>query len=232
MEREDVRGNTPLFDKSNDTNCSFFLSPKNDDRMKIKNVDNFNLLLTNARSLAPKIDSLHNHFVELNVDIALVTESWLADGEVLDRDIVDLENAMNLKIIYKNRPKARNSMRSVGGGVSIIFDKTKCSLRERKIAGNKFELVLATGRIGKMARQIAVFCVYLPPKMSNNDLGQLTELVDEQILALKTLLKDPMIVLGGLPNGEQRPQLSSRRPHAPPPWPNAGTSAAPPSSPK
>ena len=46
----------------------------------------------------------------------------------------------------------------MGGGVSIIY-KSECSLRERKIVGNKFELVLAVGRVGKMARQCAFFCL-------------------------------------------------------------------------
>ena len=55
--------------------------------------------------LSPKIDSLHNVFEEHKIDIALITESWLKDGNMLDRDIIDLEHGRDLKIVYKNRPK-------------------------------------------------------------------------------------------------------------------------------
>ena len=88
---------------TNDGNKSFFLSPKID--MQEINNDNFRILVTNARSLSPKIESLHRYFTELDIDVAMITESWLKDSSILDRDIIDLEYGTNLKIIYKNRPK-------------------------------------------------------------------------------------------------------------------------------
>lgn len=106
----------------------------------------FKLLLTNARSLSPKINSLQTYFESHELDVALVTESWLRSGEMLDRDVIDLEWGTNLKIIYKNRQKTAAGRRKVGGGVSIIYDKNKCNLKERRVKGNKFELVLAIGR--------------------------------------------------------------------------------------
>ena len=131
----------------------------------INSFHDFKMLLTNARSLSPKINSLHTFFREHKLDFSLITESWLKDSALLDRDIIDLEWGTNLKIIYKNRPRTRAGLRKVGGGVSIIYDKSKCSLRERKIEGNKYELVLAVGKVGNIARQVAIFCVYLEPRM-------------------------------------------------------------------
>ena len=156
----------------------------------------YKILLTNARSLSPKIESLHNMFSEHQIDIALITESWLSDGTVLDRDIVDLELGTGLKIIYKNRPKTRAGARKVGGGVSIIYNKDRCSMRERKIVGNKFELVLAVGRIGKIRRQFAFFCAYIVPNMKVADHRELNELVKYEILQLRSK-GDPLIFLGG-----------------------------------
>ena len=49
-----------------------------------------NIINTNARSLCPKIDSLIDCFEELDVTLGVVTETWLADGDSLDRDIQDL----------------------------------------------------------------------------------------------------------------------------------------------
>lgn len=109
---------------------NFFITP---DTLNVKNrinieYDRFNVLLMNARSLSPKISWLLNSFEAFNLDFALVTESWLKGGEVLDRDVVDLEYGTGLKIFYKNRPKKAASQRRVGGGVSIIFRKSPCKL--------------------------------------------------------------------------------------------------------
>ena len=82
--------------------------------------NNVNILLTNACSLSPKIESLHEYFSELDLHVALVTESWLSDGAVLDADVADLEAGTNLKILYKNRPKNRTGGRKVGGG-SLLY---------------------------------------------------------------------------------------------------------------
>ena len=166
-------------------------------------------MLTNARSLSPKINSLHTHFEEHDLDLALITESWLKDSVVLDRDVIDLEFGTNKKIIYKNRTKTRSSLRRVGGGVSIIYDKTSCSLRERKIVGNGFELVVATGRVGKIARPVALFCVYLEPRMKVADLSNLSQMIATEILALKASQRDPIIVVGGdINNKDMGPAFS------------------------
>ena len=164
--------------------------------MTINNHDNFRLFLTNARSLGPKIQSLQNNFEMHDIDVAFVTESWLKDGKTLENDVIDLEHGTDLKIIYRNRPKKPTRSRVVGGGVSLVYSKLRCSLRERKIAGNNFELVSAIGRIGKIPRQAAFFCLYVEPKMKVGELRNLTDLLHSQILQLKAK-GDPMIFIAG-----------------------------------
>ena len=73
------------------------------------------------------------------VDVVFITESWLRDAMVLDRDIIDLEHGTDLKIVYRNLHKGA-SARAVGGGVSIIYKKSKCSMREYKVLGNTVTL--------------------------------------------------------------------------------------------
>ena len=172
----------------------------NDNTMTINNGENYKLLLTNARSLSPKIMSLHSCFEEHELDFALITESWLKDGQTLDRDVIDLEHGSNLKIIYKNRPKNPVGRRKVGGGVSIVFNKSRCNLRERRIQGNKFELVLAVGRVGKLSRQIAIFCLYLEPRLRVAEVAEINEMVALEIALEILKLKtggDPLIFIGG-----------------------------------
>lgn len=163
---------------------------------RINGTHGYKFLLTNARSLSPKIHSLHTAFIEHDLDFALVTESWLKDGHVLDRDIIDLEWGTDLKIIYKNRPKNAAGLRKVGGGVSIIYNKSRCNLRERKIRGNNFELVLAVGKVGNIPRQVAIFCVYIEPKMKAAELASLCDLISREVLMLKAK-GNPLIYLGG-----------------------------------
>ena len=187
---------TDSISPSSNEQSSFFLSPEqNDARVEI-NAEIYKIMLTNARSLSPKIHSLHDMFNELDLDIALITESWLNDGSTLDGDVIDLEYGTGLKIIYKNRPKSRAGARRVGGGVSIVYNKSRCSLRERKVVGNKFELVVAVGKIGKISRQVAIFCVYIVPNMRVAELQELNELINSQILQLRTK-GDPLIFVGG-----------------------------------
>ena len=168
----------------------------NANTMTINRNEKYNLLLTNARSLSPKILSLHSCFEEHDLDFALITESWLKDGTTLDRDIIDLEHGSHLKIIYKNRPRNPVGRRKVGGGVSIIFNKSRCNLRERRIQGNKYELVMAVGRVGKLSRQVAIFCIYLEPRLRVAEIADINELISAEILKLKTN-GDPMIFIGG-----------------------------------
>ena len=176
-------------------NTSFFVSPDLQGRV-INDDVTYKIMLTNARSLSPKILSLHEYFEEHELHVAMVTESWLKDGAVLNRDVVDMEYGTNLKIIYKNRPGRGVGARRVGGGVSIIYNKSKCSLRERKIAGNKYELVAAVGNIGRSKRQVAFFCLYVEPRTRVHELEQLCDLISNDILDLKAK-SNPIIFLGG-----------------------------------
>ena len=101
-----------------------------------------NLMLTNARSLSPKIISLITFFSELKLHVAIITESWLADGDKLEENLVHLEQGTDIKVLFKNRPVRPTSRRSTaGGGVAILFDKNRCNFKERKIARNKFCLL-------------------------------------------------------------------------------------------
>ena len=184
---------------SNDSQegSSFFKTPEQISSRDVINSDeNYKFLLTNARSLSPKIESLQNYFESLDLDFALVTESWLKDGTVLNQDVIDLEYGTGLKIIYKNRPARKVASRQVGGGVSVIFDKNKCSFRERRIVGNKYELVAAVGRVGKIPRQVAVFCVYLEPKLRVAEVKEINDILSDQILQLKAK-GNPLIIIGG-----------------------------------
>lgn len=78
-----------------------------------------NIINTNARSLCPKIDSLVDCFEELNGTVGIVTETWLADGGLLDRD---LASGAGLGMICLNDRGVAH------GGVAVVHNKSACSL--------------------------------------------------------------------------------------------------------
>ena len=109
----------------------------------IENKNKLKILLTNARSLAPKISSLITNMHELDISLGIITESWLQDCAQLEQDIKDLELGESIKLICKNRSSKRrpvdryNSKPKRGGGVVIAFKNSQIELSEFKIEKNK-----------------------------------------------------------------------------------------------
>ena len=171
---------------------------KNNNNFDVENFCGIKFLLTNARSLSPKIISLIDCMDMVGASITVVTESWLADGENLEVDLRELEFGTDLCVIYKNRPVRPSSRRRTsGGGVAIIYNKTVCSLRERKIARNKYELVCAKGRINDMERNIVVVGVYIEPKMTAARLADLLLLLEDLVLQEKAAATNPYFIVAG-----------------------------------
>ena len=128
-------------DRTEDSSNASEFSTSNQSTKSIDLINEFNLLdpktfnkiyymLTNARSLAPKICSLLNYFRDFSLHFSVITESWLASGTELDNALAELENGTDLRMLYKNRPvKPSSRRRTAGGGVAIVYDKSKCKLK-------------------------------------------------------------------------------------------------------
>ena len=121
-----------------------------------------NFALTNARFLASKADSLVENFCELDLGFMLVTESWLKKGVTLPRNLTDLEHAENLKLIHKSRKSRRG--RTAGGGVCLVYDRTKISFKQFPIKTGQSEVVAAVGKIQNIQRKLVVITAYISPK--------------------------------------------------------------------
>ena len=103
-----TEGENPIeSNEENDQQIEILKIPPN------KKTTNMSFIVTNARSLAPKINSLINCFTELDLFFSIVTESWLRDGKELREAVDDLNAGCNLDIITPNR-KARKDNRMAG----------------------------------------------------------------------------------------------------------------------
>ena len=73
------------------------------------------LVTANARSILNKIESLGQNFDDLEIDFALVTETWLREGRAERKGIRDIEESLGLSMVQKGR-RNRN-----GRGVDVIY---------------------------------------------------------------------------------------------------------------
>ena len=68
-----------------DRNNSRAAREKKGEKPKKNQKNIFTTILVNARSLLPKLDSLNDVLCELDVDLALITETWLTEVHEIER---------------------------------------------------------------------------------------------------------------------------------------------------
>ena len=155
------------------------------------------IINTNARSLTPKIDSLIECFSELDVDIGIVTETWLKSGVELDLDLRDLEDGTGIAGFCLNRdPNPRTGV--AHGGVAVFYKKSLGNMKVVDINNpEKFEILTVAGSIRGSARKIGIIAVYLPPNYSTGRANRAIEHVENIIIELRRKYTDPYLVLAG-----------------------------------
>ena len=79
----------------------------------------FNIINTNARSLRPKITSFIDCFLNLALCLAIVSETWFANGERLKLETENLLLGHGLNMRCLNREPSINGL--AHGGVAIIY---------------------------------------------------------------------------------------------------------------
>ena len=82
---------------------------------------------TNARSLCPKIDSMIDCFEEMKSMIGIIANTWLADGDSLQRNIADLAAGAGIGLICRNRNP--NVRRDAHEGVAISYRVGSCTIK-------------------------------------------------------------------------------------------------------
>ena len=93
--------------------------------------------------------------------------------------------------------------RTAGGGVALVFDKTKVSFTEFNIPQNKFEIVAAVGNIPGNKRKIAVIGSYVPPKYKAEQNAAFLEKLADTISKIKLKFPNPLIITGADYNNRQ-----------------------------
>ena len=179
------------------------------------------ILLSNARSLLPKMGALVDAFDSLDLDIACITETWFKPGVDLSAKLDDIEGEHGIKFIHKSRDGRH---RRAVGSVAIAFRIGRCNLRRRDLGNRKAdqEILCVTGKVGKIQRKIAVFVIYVPPDTRAAKFWELCDTLVAEIAAIKAALGDPIIYVTGDFNHkdvgpclDHRVASSSSKPHQP-----------------
>ena len=145
-------------------------------------------MLTNARSLIPKVNSMVDAFSSLQLNFASITES-----RALKDWLVDLEGRSPGSASCTAAGTA--GPRKQGGGGHYL-QHSYLQFKNEGIETN-FEVMCATGRVGKIERRVVVFAVYVPPGIKVGDLEKLRELLALEVAAAKQSYRNPIIIVNG-----------------------------------
>ena len=166
-----------------------------DDEMK--NESNFKCIIANARSLNPKIQSLYDNVHELDLSLAIVSETGLQDCKETDRLVVSMREGEGLDAVLKNRSKLRSGGSVKGGGVAIIYNRDRIHMKPYKLKKTNHEIVAALGKIKNVKRRLLVFSIYLTPNARKQSAASFFRYLSDSIHTAKLHLKDPYILIGG-----------------------------------
>ena len=152
----------------------------------------FNVCLINARSIISKLSSLLETLTEIDVDICMLTETWLKNDPNIERNVEDFENQHGYAFIRRDRMAGRR-----GGGVAICYNKEQITMSRIRLPPTKYELVGAIGRRVGQRRKVAALAVYLPPALNAEQVRRCLSDVNDAIIHIKNKYCDPYIIIGG-----------------------------------
>ena len=153
-------------------------------------------LLTNARSLMPKMDSMIDAFRSLDLNFASITETWFRGGKALANKLTEVEGSSGIKILHRSRD---GRIKKTGGGVALAFNMGNCNFKNRhlKHVDKQFEVMCATGSVGKIPRRVVVFVIYVPPSTRVAEVAKLKEAIGAEITSVRRAFKNPIIIVNG-----------------------------------
>ena len=85
-----------------------------------------------------------------------------------------------------------------GGGVAVVFKKNKLSFKPHSFFAGNYEIVCGRAVIPSVKKSLYVFSCYYPPSMKQSEVDRMNEVVNDEIVKIKTREKlEPFFVIGG-----------------------------------
>ena len=184
-----------ILDEIDDSDHVDATEPDMDERNK-EHITPINIVNTNARSLCPKIDSLIDCYEEMDITLGIVTETWLADGASLDRDVQDLASGAGLDMVFLNRQP--NERGIAHGGVAVISNRSSCTLKKVELPNpGGFEILTTVSAMPGYSRKLITVACYLPPNYTVPRGREALDHIEDVVREVKSRYQDPFIVVGG-----------------------------------
>ena len=155
-----------------------------------------NILNTNARSIAPKMNSFVDAFVELDTTIGIVSETWLAAGEKLEEKKEDLLLGSGISLFVKNRQ--RNYLGVAHGGIAIAVRDSVTKMSEFPFHNpENYEIIAVAGTIMGISRKFFIIGAYIPPGYDVAKGKGCLQVINDIVLNIKSSFSDPLICVAG-----------------------------------
>ena len=165
--------------------------------MEVYSHCNLSVILANARSLAPKIESLSDHLHKSKVQIAMLTETWLQDGKKLDDLSAELQHGYSLSMLTRNTHFAANNGR-LYGGVAFIYRSITGKFDTFPFLNPDDHEILATvGRVYGIKSRIFCLTCYAAPNIGLLKARGMTQLISDLVAEAKRVYEDCLIIVAG-----------------------------------
>ena len=126
---------------------------------------------------------------ETDAKIAVVTETWIADGDSQDSLIQGFSLGSGIGMITRNRHK--NSRGVAHGGVAVLWRESMGEVRRVKPAtknDNDYEVLVAATSIKGHSRRIVIIACYLPPNYTRKKGQAALEYVGDVVVEVKKFI--------------------------------------------
>ena len=117
------------------------------------------------------------------------------DGRDYEEAVTVLKHEHGIESICQNR-KERTGQNS-GGGVAILFRKSKITLKPFVFKKNNCEIVIAEGRFSDSRRSTYIIGVYIPPCLRKQQSDRYISTLRDAITKIKTKDRNPLIIVAG-----------------------------------
>ena len=157
---------------------------------------NFNLINTNSRSLQPKVNSLLRNFSELDLQLAIIAETWLTEGSQLELDTENLLLGQGLHAITRSREPSAAGFSH--GGVAVIIKENISRPKVYKYPNpENYEVLPVITPIQGQARRMAIIAAYIPPGYSVARGRGCMQHISDLVLKVKSDIDDPLVCVAG-----------------------------------
>ena len=132
----------------------------------------------------------------MSAAVGIVTETWLADVESLQRDLDDLLDGAGVGLICRNR--ATNSSGVAHGGVAVAYRAGLCSIKRIEIENpDNYEVLVTVASLPGYSRKLVIIACYLPPGYPVARGRGALVYVEDVVLEVKRRYRDPFLIVAG-----------------------------------